>query len=63
MKLKKTITIVTGPMAGHGGEETVVTKFINEFSGKIDFNLYISQIIGDTTVGLIHTGDNWNSQH
>lgn len=36
-------------MAGHGGEETVVTKFINEFSGKIDFNLYISQIIGDTT--------------
>lgn len=50
-------------MAGHGGEETVVTKFINEFSGKIDFNLYISQIIGDTTVGLKHTGDNWNSQH
>ncbi|MGX9225025.1 glycosyltransferase (plasmid) [Lactiplantibacillus plantarum] len=47
--MKKTITIVTGPMAGHGGEETVVTKFINEFSGKIDFNLYISQIIGDTT--------------
>lgn len=36
-------------MAGHGGEETVVTKFINEFSGKIDFNLYISQITGDTT--------------
>lgn len=36
-------------MAGHGGEETVVTKFINEFSGKIDFNLYISQMIGDTT--------------
>ncbi|EQM53337.1 hypothetical protein N692_15390 [Lactiplantibacillus plantarum EGD-AQ4] len=48
MTSKKKITIVTGPMAGHGGEESVITNFINHFADTYDFELYVSQILGDS---------------
>ncbi|MBQ0838069.1 glycosyltransferase [Lactiplantibacillus pentosus] len=48
MTSKKKITIVTGPMAGHGGEESVITNFINHFADTYDFELYVSQMLGDS---------------
>ncbi|HJE96004.1 MAG TPA: glycosyltransferase [Ligilactobacillus acidipiscis] len=41
-------TILTGPMAGHGGEETVISKFTSLLNDKYDFDLCISLCIGDT---------------
>lgn len=44
----KKITILTGPMAGHGGEETVISTFTNMLGNKYKFDLCISLSIGDT---------------
>lgn len=35
-------------MAGHGGEESVITSFINHLANTYDFELYVSQIMGDS---------------
>lgn len=45
----KKIVILTGPMAGHGGEETVISTFVNLLSDKYIFDLCISLCVGDTS--------------
>lgn len=35
-------------MAGHGGEESVITSFINHLANTYDFELYVSQVMGDS---------------
>lgn len=44
----KKITVLTGPLAGHGGEETVLLKFAKLLSNKFEIRLVISENIGDT---------------
>ncbi|ANK62509.1 hypothetical protein AYR56_10130 [Loigolactobacillus backii] len=40
----KRLLILTGPMEGHGGEETAIIKFISELRSKYVFDLYVSEM-------------------
>lgn len=42
------VTILTGPLAGHGGEETVIKNFVQLLSRNYEFELLLSENIGDT---------------
>jgi len=46
----KKIAILTGPLAGHGGEETVIKKVVNLMSSSSQyvFEIILSENIGDT---------------
>lgn len=45
--MKKKITILTGPLAGHGGEETVIKSFIQLLSQSYEFEIVLSENVGD----------------
>lgn len=41
------LTILTGPLEGHGGEETVLKEFISSLRGNYSFRLLVSEQIGN----------------
>lgn len=43
----KKVVILTGPLAGHGGEETVICNFVNLLGDSFEFELIISENSGD----------------
>lgn len=43
------LTILTGPLEGHGGEETVLKDFVSNLQDKYSFNLLVSEHTGDET--------------
>lgn len=42
------ITILTGPLEGHGGEEAVIADFIELLSDKFTFDIILSENLGNT---------------
>lgn len=44
----KKITVLTGPLAGHGGEETVLQNFAQLLSDNFEVNLIVSEMVGNS---------------
>lgn len=45
----KKIMILTGPLGGHGGEETVIHQFMETIDSGYSVELFVSENIGDTS--------------